>query len=348
MEEPLWIDRHRPDIEEFPQEDLIPRLERATQSPLNLFLHGPPGAGKTAAANAVARELHDDPENDVVTINVADFFNRTKKEIRDDPRFSGFLQGQVGWSKQYSGSRKYKRNWSKRDMIAHVVGEYASIPPTSSEYKTLILDNAEDLREDFQQALRRIIERHYESTQFVITSRSAGAVIPAIRSRCFVIPVPNPADQDVRLVLDDICEREDVAATDDALDDLAGRADGNIRSAILSLQTAAAQSDEVTVYALDEILTDIGHTDEAEAILTDAERGELWDARKRVDSLLDDEGFDGRSVLQLLSSAAHRRYEGNDLAHFVDVAAEVDLRLAEARSDRVQLMRFVSEVAAES
>jgi len=60
---------------------------------------------------------------------------------------------------------------AKRDMINRVLKESASYAPMSGEYKTVLLDNAEAIREDFQQALRRVMEQHHRTTQFVIATR---------------------------------------------------------------------------------------------------------------------------------------------------------------------------------
>ena len=86
MEGPLWTERHQPDIADLPQEGVRENLRRAVQEPMNLVVHGPKGAGKTAAVRALARETHEN-QNDLIELNIADFFNRTKREIREDPRF---------------------------------------------------------------------------------------------------------------------------------------------------------------------------------------------------------------------------------------------------------------------
>ncbi|MFB6309209.1 MAG: AAA family ATPase, partial [Haloarculaceae archaeon] len=159
MEAPLWTDRHAPELSDLPQPEAREHLRRAVEEPMNLVVHGPKGAGKTAGVRAMAERAHEDPDSDLIEINVADVFDMTKKEVSEDPRFSSFVDA------------RRRRESSKADLINHVLKESAAYTPVSGEYKTILLDNAEGMREDFQQALRRVMEQYYEATQFVIATR---------------------------------------------------------------------------------------------------------------------------------------------------------------------------------
>ena len=237
MDGPLWTERHAPTLAELPQASVRDQFERALEEPMNLAVHGPKGSGKTAAIRAFTREAHANPDADRIEINVADFFDSTKKEISQDPRFGPFIDS------------KRRRTSSKADLINHVLKESAGYSPVAGEYKTLVLDNAEGMREDFQQALRRVMEQYYEATQFVIATRQPSSLIAPIRSRCFPIPVRSPTTGEIETVLERIAEREGVPSEAEGLEYVAGAAGGDLREAILSAQTTAEQAGEITMNA---------------------------------------------------------------------------------------------------
>ncbi len=330
MDAPLWTDTYAPELAELPQDDAREYLERAVEEPINLVLQGPPGSGKTAAARALARQAHEDPDNDLIEINVADFFGRTKTEIKNDPRFASFLVG--------------RSSMSKRDMINRVLKESASYAPVSGEYKTILLDNAEDIREDFQQALRRIMEQHHRTTQFVIATRQPTKLIPPIRSRCFPVSLRAPSSEETVAVLERIVEAEDVDYDADGLEFVAGYANGNLRQAILAAQTTVEDAGELTMNAAYETIGEVGLEDEVEEMLDDAEAGEFTDARKTLDDLLVDEGLDGEEVLDVVLRIARKRYQGEKLARTHRLAADIEFEMHEGTSDRIHISHLLAEL----
>ena len=330
MDAPLWTDTHAPELAELPQDDAREYLQRAVKEPINLLLQGPPGSGKTAAARALAHEAHTDPDNDLIEINVADFFSRTKTEIKNDPRFEQFLVG--------------RSRLSKRDMINRVLKESASYASVSGEYKTILLDNAEDVREDFQQALRRIMEQHHRTTQFVIATRQPSKLIPPIRSRCFPVPFRSPTTEETAAILERIVEAEAADYDADGLEFVAGYANGNLRQAILAAQTTVEAEGELTMSAAYETIGEVGLDEEVESMLEDAESGAFMDARKTLDDLLVDEGLDGEEVLEELLGVARKRYQGEKLARIHRLAADVEFEMHEGASDRIHVSHLLAEL----
>ncbi|AHG00538.1 ATPase AAA [Halostagnicola larsenii XH-48] len=331
MDAPLWTETYAPTLEELPQDDARRYLERAVDEPINLILQGPPGSGKTAAARALAREVYgDDVDNDLIEINVADFFGRTKTEIKNDPRFAGFLVG--------------RSSMSKRDMINHVLKESASYAPVSGAYKTILLDNAEDIREDFQQALRRIMEKHHRTTQFIVATRQPTKLIPPIRSRCFPVSFRAPSSEETVAILERIVEAEGVEYDADGLEFVAGYANGNLRKAILAAQTTVEDEGELTMTGAYETIGEVGLADEIESMVDDAEAGEFTDARKTLDDLLVDEGLDGGEVLEEILSVARKRYHGDELARMHRLVADTEFEMQEGSSDRIHVSHVLAEL----
>ncbi|MFC7057806.1 AAA family ATPase [Halovenus salina] len=330
METPLWTEEHAPDLDELPQQEVRENFERALEEPMNLVVHGPAGAGKTAAVRALTREVHDDPDADRIEINVADFFDSTKKEISQDPRFSQFIDS------------KQRRTSSKADLINHVLKESAANAPMTGDYKTVLLDNAEGMREDFQQALRRVMEQYYEATQFVIATRRPSALISPIRSRCYPIPVRSPTQDEIIDVLGTIADREEAAYDEEGLEYVAGAAGGDLREAIMSAQTTTEQAGEITMETAYEVLSSVDTDERIQEMIADAEAGDFTDARSTLDELLIDEGYSGEEVLESVLDVARSRYTGAELAAIHRRAGEIDMDLAEGTSDRIHLSHLLA------
>jgi replication factor C small subunit len=281
---------------------------------------------------ALADELHENPDSDLIEINVADVFDMTKKEVGEDPRFSSFVDS------------KRRRESSKADLLNHVLKESASYAPVSGEFKTVLLDNAEGVREDFQQALRRVMEQYYEATQFVIATRQPSALIPPIRSRCFPIPVRAPTHGEVVDVVESMATAEDADYDAEGIEYVAGAASGDLRQAILSAQTVHEKEGEITMDAAYEVLGSLGTDERVQEMMTAAEAGEFTDARKTLDDLLVDEGYSGAEVLADVLTVARSRYSGRTLARVHELAGEIDLDLTEGTNDRVHVSHLLAEL----
>lgn len=330
MDDPLWTNIYAPDLADLPQETARKQFQGAVEEPVNLLVHGPPGVGKTAAVRAMARAAHQNPDNDFVELNVADFFDRSKTEIKNDPRFASFLVG--------------KSNLSKRDMINYVLKESASYSPVTGEYKTLLLDNAEAIREDFQQALRRVMEQYHQNTQFVIATRQPSKLIPPLRSRCVPVPMAAPDTETIADILERIVTSEDISYERAGLEFIADYADGDLRRAILGAQTTAAQEDSITMSTAYDALEEVGRNEQIETMLADAENGEFTDARNTLDDLLIKEGLSAGELLEEVLTVGQNRYEQQQQAKLHRLAGDVDYKLAEATSERVQIGRLLAHL----
>jgi len=200
------------------------------------------------------------------------------------------------------------------------------------------------MREDFQQALRRVIERHHEATQFVVATRQPSAVIPPIRSRLSPVVVRAPTHGETVDVLRSIADAEGVTAEAEGLEYVAGYADGDLRAAILGAQTTAERAGEITMDAAYEALEAVEADARIAAMVDAAENGEFMDARSTLDELLIDDGHDAAAVLADVLGEVRSRHGGRRAARVHRLAGQVDADLGEGTSDRVHLARLLAEL----
>jgi len=329
--EPLWIDVYKPSLEGVIQERVRNQFKRSTETKLNWLLYGPPGSGKTAAVKAFMEEVHDTPNTDAQYVNARSFFDISKDKLAKDQRWKHFI------------NPTRKRNLSKAQLMVHVIKELAASKPISGEYKTIIIENGEHMREDFQHPLRRIMEQYHQSTQFIITTRTTGSIIDPIQSLMFPVPVRSHTDEEIKTRLREILETEDVSYTEEGLESLVSMTGLNIRRAITTAQTAAGQHSEVTTDSISAIVGSVGYDEDINAIFDDALDGNFGDARSGVDDLLIDEAIDGVTLLERMMEVAHQRFDQDEVVKIATKTGNVDIQIENGTSERIHIMNFLTE-----
>jgi replication factor C small subunit len=230
-------------------------------------------------------------------------------------------------------------------MLCHVLKEISGYEKSSGGFKTVVIDNASEMRTDFQQALRRIIENNHETTQFIIITRSNSEVIAAIQSRCTPVPLRNPTTDECVNVITTMLEEEDVEYTIDGVEFLVGASEHDIREAVLTAQTVAEQTGELTQQNVFDTCSEIGYEITIDDIVVAADAGELKDARDDLDELLVDEGVSGDEVLHMISETVHNKFTDEKKLELVSAVSETDVLLSEGDNERVHLMKLLGEIA---
>ncbi|WP_367834542.1 AAA family ATPase, partial [Vulcanisaeta sp. JCM 16159] len=103
--------------------------------------------------------------------------------------------------------------------IRERVKEFARTAPMGkAPYKLIILDEADNMTSDAQQALRRMMEMYANVTRFILIANYVSRIIDPIQSRCAMFRFsPLPRDS-VLGRLREIASREGVKVTDEALE----------------------------------------------------------------------------------------------------------------------------------
>lgn len=193
------------------QEDVVHTLENSLQSGHlpHLLMYGPPGTGKTTSALAMVRQLFG-PElvkSRVLELNAS------------DERGIGVVRNKI------------------KDFAATAVGsgvEGYPCPP----FKVIILDEADSMTTDAQNALRRTMETYSRITRFIFICNYVSRIIEPLASRCAKFRFKPLQGEAIHDRIRYICSQEGVELDDGSLETLGNVSGGDMRKAITTLQSA--------------------------------------------------------------------------------------------------------------
>jgi replication factor C subunit 3/5 len=109
-------------------------------------------------------------------------------------------------------------------------------------YKLIILDEADAMTSVAQMALRRIMEKYTANTRFCIIANYTHKLSPALLSRCTRFRFSPLKEPDIRWLVDQVIEKENVKIAPDAVDSLVTLSKGDMRRALNVLQACHASS----------------------------------------------------------------------------------------------------------
>jgi len=208
-----WTEKYRPDTldEVVGNEDSVNKMKRWVDddSVPHVLLQGPAGTGKTASIVAFAKDKYgDDWRNNIIQFNASD--DRGIDVVRDD---------------------------IKRHAQQSPAGDYSN--------KIIHLDESDSMTSDAMNALRRIMEKYSDQTRFFLSCNFANKIIDPIQSRCVNLPFKRLEDSEIRQILTNIAQEEDIDWEVEAFDEIIDYVQGDARRAVHTLQMSV-QDGEVS------------------------------------------------------------------------------------------------------
>ncbi|XP_014774067.2 replication factor C subunit 5 [Octopus bimaculoides] len=220
-----WIEKYRPqNLEELiSHNDIINTIKKFVNEDRlpHLLFYGPPGTGKTSTILAVAKQIYSPKE-----------FNSMVLELNaSDDRGIGIVRENI---LSFASTRTIFK----------------------SGFKLVILDEADAMTRDAQNALRRVIEKFTENTRFCIICNYLSKIIPALQSRCTRFRFAPLSTDQMMPRLEYVIKQEGVNVTQDGMKAIVTLACGDMRRSLNMLQSASMAFDKVTE---DNVYLCVGH-----------------------------------------------------------------------------------------
>ncbi|KAM0687479.1 Replication factor C (RF-C) subunit [Conglomerata obtusa] len=170
-----------------------------TNSLPHMLFYGPPGTGKTTTIRALALQLYDKYYyNSVLELNASD-----ERGI---------------------------------DTVRNTIKSFATTQSFNNTRKLIILDEADSMSRDAQNAMRRIIEDFSRNVRFCLIANYASKIIPAIHSRCTKFRFSPISDEYVRDKICSVLHTENVEYTEDGVEALVLLSNGDMRKVMNDIE----------------------------------------------------------------------------------------------------------------
>ncbi|MEM5766028.1 MAG: replication factor C small subunit [Candidatus Aenigmatarchaeota archaeon] len=307
----VWAEKYRPNklSEVINQKHITERIKAFVKERNipHLLFTGPPGSGKTTVAICIAHELYGKNwRQNVLSTNAS------------DERGIDVIRGQI-------------KDFARTKSIGEV------------PFKIIILDEADNLTVDAQQALRRTMESFTSVSRFILIGNYSSKIIEPIQSRCAVFRFKALTEADVKKYIQRIVENEKLKIDEEATNAIIYIAEGDLRKVANLLQASAALGEKITEEIVYEVASQARPTDVKE-MLELVLNGKFEEGRKKLQDMFFRQGLSGRDIIKEIHKQIYSLPISEEAkVQLVEKCGEYEFRISEGGDDLIQLEAFLAQ-----
>lgn len=314
VENKPWVEKYRPRLldDVVNQEGIIRRLKQFVKdkSMPHLIFAGPAGTGKTTSALAIVKELYG-----------------SKRKIN-----TTFLELNASDARGIDVIRTYIKDFAKAK------------PPSDIHFKILILDEADNMTAPAQQALRRTMEKYTRNCRMILICNYSNKIIPPIQSRCVVFRFSSLSNEDIKIRVKFVANKENLNISSDGLNALVDVSKGDCRRAINYLQSCGTISKKIDQDVVFRVAGEVP-PERIREILKTALNGHLQLSLKLLNDITAEYGLSGINIIKSLHREIYDLDTSEELKiELTKIFAEFEYRLSQGGTEEIQLQALLANI----
>ena len=316
-EEKPWVEKYRPtSFEEVVSQSIainnLKEFAKSNNMPHMIFA-GPAGTGKTSTALVIAKTV-----------------------IKKQNYYASVLELNASDTVRMDYVRSVIKSFVNQNLLLE-----------DNTLKFIILDEADNIPTQVQQALRRIIEKASSNVKFILLCNYINKIIDPIISRCAVFRFTNLTKEKIVERLRFIADKEKLqipqTQANKFYDTLFFISGGDLRKAINTLQMSVALE---LIDNLDpnEILKISGFLDDKtlEKLMDAIKAKDIDEVKRTFDTI---ENIDSRNFIrQIIERIDDLNIQSNDYNNTIAFFGDVDYRISQGADEKIQLIALIGQL----